>query len=64
MNKEFDLGISPSENNNTIDPGWNRAKADCLTLGELFLMAGSGGGGSSNVIELCYTWLPKHEGEG
>ena len=43
---------------NTIDPGWNRAKADSLTLGELFLMAGSAG---SNVIELCYTWLPKQE---
>ena len=62
MIKEFDLGMSPAENNNTIDPGWNRVKADGLTLGELFLMAGAGGG--SNVIELCYTWLPKHEGEG
>ena len=46
-----------------IDPGWNRVKADCLTLGELFLMVGSGGGGS-NVIELCYTWLPNHENAG
>ena len=43
-----------------IDPGWNHAKADSLTLGELFLMAGSPGTGS-NVIELCYTWLPKQE---
>ena len=49
---------APPENDNTVDPGWNRAKADCLTLGELFLMLGSGGGGG-NVIELCYTWLPK-----
>ena len=58
LDEEEKKGEEVPENNNSVDPGWNRDKADCLTLGELFLMLGTGGGGS-NVIELCYTWLPK-----
>jgi hypothetical protein len=38
-----------------IEPGWNKTKSDCLSMGELYLMLGSN---EDRRIELCYAWLP------